>query len=187
MNIDKLQLAGGNSRGDRRALDFYPTPKNVTVALLDFLDIPKGRIIWEPCCGDHAMSNVIKSYGYSVLESDIIYGDDFLKTTKKCDAIITNPPFKLAEEIIKKAVTESRIVAMLLKSQFWHAKKRHDLFKKFPPTYVLPLTWRPDFLEHTRKPGDKKGRPTMDVCWSVWKFPLNSQTVYRPLEKPTKL
>ena len=63
--------------------------------------------------------------------------------------------------------------------QYWHAKTRHDLFYSNPPTYVLPLSWRPDFL--FKKRGN--GAPLMEVAWSVW-IPGKHDTLYRPLVKP---
>lgn len=184
MKQEILQLTGGNFKEGRRELDFYPTPKEVTIALLDFLNIPLGRLIWEPACGNGAMSNVIKSYGYEVVETDIVTGQDYLTTKRDCDVIITNPPFNLSEQFIRKAVSEANLVCMLVKSQYWHASKRLKLFEDTSPKYILPLTWRPDFLEHTRKEGDKKGSPTMEVCWVVWSNSSNSQCIYHPLKKP---
>lgn len=184
MKQKTLQLTGGNSRGDRRELDFYPTPSNVTQALLDFLELPKDRVLWDPACGDFAMSNVFKKNGYTAIETDIIYGQDYFETSHKCDAIITNPPFNLSERFIAKAMGEARIVAMLLKSQYWHAKGRLELFERYTPTYILPLTWRPDFKEHLRSEGDKKGAPTMEVTWTVWNRSANHPPIYKPLKKP---
>lgn len=184
MKQETLQLTGGNSNDSRRALDFYPTPRNVTVALLDYLNLPK-MTIWDPACGDHAMTKVFNEYGHEAIGTDIVTGDDYLTTHREAGAIITNPPFSLAAEFIEKAVQEAPIVAMLLKSQYWHAAKRYELFKKYPPTHVLPLTWRPDFLEHERTDG-KKGSPTMEVAWTVWdfSFPCKGLTIYHPLERP---
>lgn len=184
MNQQDLQLTGGNNNGDRRELDFYPTPKNVTVALMQFLDL-EPSIIWEPACGNLAMSNVIESFGHTVISTDIsIGGGDFFKLTRTCDAIITNPPFSLSEDFIKKALTEARMVAILLKSQYWHAIKRMPLFMDSKPRFILPLTWRPDFLEHERAPGEKKGAPTMEVAWTVWKRGYQNYPEYIPLKKP---
>lgn len=74
---------------------------------------------------------------------------------------------------------------MLLKSQYWHAKSRYKLFQDYTPSWVLPLTWRPDFLEHERLEGEKKGAPTMDVAWSVWiSSTVKLDTRYKPLLKP---
>lgn len=177
-----LQLTGANYRGDRRELDFYPTPENVTIALLKFLKLPLHFEIWEPACGNYKMSKVIERQGYIVKATDIIYGNDFLTTEGYADAIITNPPFFLSEKFIEKSLTEAPIVAMLLKSQYWHAKKHFDIFNKNPPAYVLPLTWRPDFYEDEP---NKTGSPTMEMAWTVWDATKTWYgTIYQPLLKP---
>lgn len=175
----KLKLNGGNNEGTRKNLDDYPTPPDVTIALMEFLQLDK-KTIWEPACGNGTMSGVLKNYGHNVIETDILTGYDFLSCNYKCDAIITNPPFYLSTEFIKKATKNANLVAFVLKSQFWHAKKRLELFNQNPPSYVLPLTWRPDFLYQEK---GKKGSPTMEVAWSVWIKGYNN-TIYKPLAKP---
>jgi predicted RNA methylase len=177
-----LQLTAGNNKRNRRELDFYPTPPEATIALMDFLKLEK-QTIWECACGNNAMSDVLESYGHNVISTDINSGIDFLKAHRECDAIITNPPFNVSAEFIQKATKEADVVAFLLKSQYWHAKKRSSLFDELPPSYVLPLTWRPDFLYQERKEGEKKGSPTMEVAWSVW-IKGDKNTKYKPLLKP---
>lgn len=186
MKQQDLQLTGGNDKGSRRKLDFYPTPPEVTEALMLAIDplLPKNRIIWEPCCGDYAMSSVIEKHGYQVISTDIKYGDDYMLTKREADAIITNPPFYLSEDIIRKARTEVRFIALLLKTQYWHSAKRKALFDEFPPSCVFPLTWRPDFLPERIDP-NKNNSPTMEVCWNVWfGNTKEAATIYRPLSKP---
>lgn len=173
-----------NATGKRRALDFYPTPPDATHALMRFLKryLKTPCTIWEPACGDGSMSNVLEQYGHSVISSDIQhtgYGEgevDFLKNRKECDAIITNPPFKESAEFIQHALSITDTVVMLLKSQYWHAKKRYGLFCDHPPAYILALTWRPDF----RGTG---GSPTMEVLWNIW-LPNNTDTRYQLLQRP---
>ena len=63
-------LANGASNIKRRELDFYPTPPAVTHALMQYLKLPACRI-WEPACGNGAMSNVIAEYGHTVISSDL--------------------------------------------------------------------------------------------------------------------
>lgn len=180
--MDALNLANNSIISKRRELDFYPTPPDVTHALMRFLKLETSLIL-EPACGDGAMSEVLKQYGHNVVSSDIRhtgYGDggvDFLKTSAYYDAIITNPPFNVSEEFIRHALTQAGIVAMVLKSQFWHAKKRLMLFNEFPPAYVLPLTWRPDFMG-----GERGGAPTMEVRWTVW-VKGDTDTKYRLLTR----
>lgn len=180
--MESLNLANSSTKNKRRSLDFYPTPKEVTHALMKFLDMDE-CVIWEPACGDGAMSKVLKEYGHEVHSTDIRctgygLGDiDFLTATKSCDAIITNPPFKISAEFITHALKQADTVAMVLKSQYWHAKKRIELFKDNPPAYVLALTWRPDFMG-----GERGGSPTMEVHWTVW-MNGDTDTKYRLLTK----
>lgn len=179
-----LNLANATTTHVRRELDFYPTPPNVTHALMKFLHMHPCNVVWEPACGDGAMAEVVKQYGHEVISTDLRntgYGEgevDFLKESRKCDLIITNPPFNISQEFILHALTEARIVAMVLKSQYWHAAKRTALFKDHPPAFVLPLTWRPDFMG-----GERGGAPTMEVHWTVW-IDGDTDTKYRLLERP---
>lgn len=175
--MNKLQLHAGSPKGSRRALDFYPTPPECTHALMQFLKLDKCTV-WECAAGEGHMANVIRQYGHEVIETDI--KEDFLKTSIPCDAIITNPPFNLSAQFIAKAVSEAPTVAMLLKSQYWHANSRLKLFRELTPAYILPLTWRPNF---TQQP---KASPTMEVAWSVWQWGSKS-CQYWPLNKPPKL
>lgn len=183
-------ILANRSANDRSKTDFYPTPPEVTTALLDFLEgaelIDKGRNrIWEPACGTGEMAKVMIARGYDVECTDLydtgygVSGVDFLKNDRVLtDWIITNPPFSQAEKFIRHALDLQKPCAFLVKSQFWHAKSRLQLFHENPPSYVLPLTWRPDFLQ-----GAKGGSPTMECCWTVWDGLTNLWTQYIPLEK----
>jgi hypothetical protein len=174
-----LKLAQ-QSNGKRRKLDFYPTPPECTIALMEFLKLDRSIFVWEPACGNEAMSTIIEDYVDSCYASDISAGMDYLTTPAPYNfgAIITNPPFSTALDFIRKALTETPVVAMLLKSQYWHAACRISDFKQSPPAWVLPLGWRPDFMG-----GASGGRPTMEVAWSVW-IKGDTTTKYQPLEKP---
>lgn len=176
---------GPSSIAKRSEADFYPTPPECTKALMDFLQIPKELTVWEPACGDGDMSKIIEHYGHSVFSTDLredtygIGGIDFLTYEYSADVIITNPPFKLSVEFIYASMQKSdKLFALLLKSQYWHAKSRTSLFNMLPPSYVLPLNWRPDFTR-----GERGGSPTMDVMWVVWEKG-KYDTRYRILEKP---
>lgn len=182
------RITGGNTAYKRVESDFYPTPEDVTLALLDFLKIPKGVKIWEPAEGAGDMVRVIESKGYEVIGTDIQTGTDFLETDlpEGVGMIITNPPFSVSEAFIRHALELEAPFAFLLKSQYWHAARRYTIFEETPPSYVLPLTWRPDFLFKQRG----KGSPLMDVMWCVWMpyrvwMPrLKRETTYIPLKRP---
>jgi hypothetical protein len=186
---NNLNIIGGNPSVERREMDFYPTPAECTLALLPY--IPETvKSIWEPACGDGAMAKVLIEKGYQVYSTDLrddsgygIGGVDFLdaeKDTHLVDAIITNPPFNVSEDFIKVALGKTPVVAMLLKSQYWHAKTRYKLFTEHTPAYILPLTWRPNFFGT-----EATGSSMLDMQWSVWIHGENSAK-YIPLQKPLK-
>lgn len=50
-SIQASQITGGNGAKARKATDLYPTPPEVTVALMRFLKLPAGTDIWEPARG----------------------------------------------------------------------------------------------------------------------------------------
>ena len=85
---------------DREGRDFYATPSWVTEALLRHVRF-RGPV-WEPCCGDGAMSNVLVAHRYDVVSTDIAErgfggaGIDFLACRDLpggCRSIVTNPPY----------------------------------------------------------------------------------------------
>lgn len=176
---DSLKIIGAH--GDRRKNDFYPTPKEATQALVDFLKshflLRTNDIVWECACGSNAMVDVLKDNGLLTWATDIQKGQDFItyEMQEPFDWIITNPPFCLAEEFIKKAAVYGKPFAFLLKSQYWHSAKRAALFDEIKPTFVLPLTWRPDFTG--------AGASMLDMCWCVW-IGKPFTTIYMPLKKP---
>ena len=180
-------MAGGKASGARQDLDWYPTPDDVTRALL----IADGRhmpySIWEPACGDGAMAEVLRGWGHDVFATDIVdrgysgqraTADFFAVKTPMAHGLITNPPFSLAHQWIQHALALCPgYVALLTKSTFWHAGRRADLFESHPPAAVYPLLWRPDFL--------RLGAPTMEAAWNVWR-PHDGETIYRPLRRPAR-
>ena len=179
MTEDHVKIIAGH--GIRRERDFYPTPPECTVALVDFLEYSGAEIgrVWECAAGDGAIADVLEKRWYDVVQTGITTGTDFLTAPlpEGMNWIITNPPFNLAEAFIRRAASFDIPFAFLLKSQFWHSRKRYSLFNEHRPQYVLPLTWRPDFTG--------QGASLMDVLWCVWNMNKGqNSTIYCPLTKP---
>lgn len=192
-------MAGGNPAFGRVEHDFYPTPAEVTDALLEAWDgVLCSLHLYDPCGGDGAMLDrfLAQGWAYGASASDLtprrvdvtpmdIFEDDFSHLPPDT-AIITNPPFKLAPAIIEHVLKSKQrppFFALLLKSTFWHAASRYPLFQRYPPAVIHPLLWRPDF--------HGLGNPTMDLSWMVWldKSLCNwagviGETQYQPLRKP---
>ncbi|SFL43618.1 hypothetical protein SAMN04488036_11513 [Shimia haliotis] len=98
-NGEKSKVSATNTRYPKRAaFEFYPTPPEAVRALLSVERFDGS--IWEPACGDGAISKVLIEAGYQVVSTDLIdrgYGQgglNFLKSTKPlAKNIITNPPY----------------------------------------------------------------------------------------------
>lgn len=166
-----------NSGYERRERDFYPTPAWVTYALGEKWSLPTE--IWEPACGEGDMSRALTAMGHKVTSTDIEPAPDsggkvfdFLKDQGiKARAIVTNPPFNLADQFIVRAlaVTQSErgLVAMLLPTDFDHAKKRVPLFSEHPKfACKIVLTKRIRWFEG--RPEDKGKQPMGNHAWFVW-------------------
>lgn len=190
VGIGAAMAGGKRGTGEERPrqhADWYPTPDEVTEVLIPHL--PKVKSIYEPCCGDGALAKVLERHGYDVIGTDIHdrgYGQghgqefDVLKLdTLLSPVVVTNPPFKIAAPIISHLLSfRPDYMALLLKSSFWHAKSRSPLFNERPPSKILALTWRPDFMNLKR--------PTMEVIWCIWSRGHNGPTEYQLVERPKK-
>jgi len=119
--------AFGNRKkeSERPQNDFYQTPKCMTWELLKLNLFNKNQTILDPCCGQYAISNILKENGFNVDAKDIIYGDDFLRSNKKYDVIVMNPPFKIWDNFIIKAKECASIVCSIGKVNFFGSHKRN--------------------------------------------------------------
>ena len=111
VSINKTNGYANNSIQIRHNEDYYATEPKAVKMLLE-LEKFKG-IIWECACGEGHLSEEIKKFGFNVYSSDLIdrgYGNvkDFLSIENFNETdmnIITNPPYKYANEFIIKAMT----------------------------------------------------------------------------------
>src|SRR5262245_65583284 len=96
-----------------RGEDLYETPPVAVHALLRVERLPAR--LWEPAAGRGAIVRVLRAAGHQVIGSDLVdYGEpshfagrDFLMEQKlpdRCQGIVTNPPFKLAEQFVALAI-----------------------------------------------------------------------------------
>ena len=148
--------------------DSYETPEWVTLALVPHLK--PGTFIWEPACGSGKMVRPLKASGFSVLPTDISDKDhtDFLQSEgASSEGIVTNPPYALAKEFIEHSLELMKpvpgFVAMLLRTDYDHAKTRQHLFSGCAAfAKKLVLTKRIKWFE------DSTGQPSFNHAWYIW-------------------
>lgn len=164
-------MSSTNRGYNRHKTDYYITPqKDIKLFLDNFLevedlDLSKLKIL-DPCSGGDSFNNasyveVLSKFNPLVLDSIDIREDskaetiaNFLEVKKEdlnnYDIIISNPPFYLAEEFIKKAlsiVESGAFVIMLLRLNFFGSKKRKLFFEENFPIYTFIHHKRIRFIE----------------------------------------
>lgn len=129
---------------EREVNDFYATDPKALELLLDMEEFDP--YIWECACGKGHLSEVLKKRGHIVKSTDLIdrgYGEggvDFLQCTEKHNGdIITNPPYKYAQEFVEHAlelIPNGNRVVMFLKLTFLESQNRRKMFDRYPPEYI---------------------------------------------------
>jgi len=158
---------------DREKDDFYPTPVPATIALLRSETF--GERIWEPACGDGAISKVLTAAGHEVVSTDLFdrgFGQsrvDFLMEHKLlAPDIVTNPPFKLAEEFVRHALgLGAERVAMMLRLAWLEGSQRKRLFDSTPLARVHVASRRLSMARGGTDEG-KGGGSMIAFAWFVW-------------------
>lgn len=128
----------------------------------------------EPACGVGHMARVLRDY-FGVVASDIHdYGHgekaDFLRypsEAEQFDWVITNPPFRLAEQFVTKAISIAKIgVAIFARTVFIESIGRYEnLFSRLPPSKFAQFTERVPLLKGRL---DRKATTATGYCWLVW-------------------
>lgn len=101
---------------DYSSFEFVMTPPEVTKTLLEKEDF--SGVTWEPCCGNGAIAELLPGKVIASDLADYKFGEsgvDFLKTERKVDNIVTNPPFGQKVSFKRHALKcARRKVALLL-------------------------------------------------------------------------
>jgi len=121
------------------------------------------------------MARVLKEYFGSVACSDAYsygYGDvrDFLtypRAAASFDWVITNPPFRLSEEFVIRALAIARAgVAILARTVFIESIGRYrNLFQHTPPTKFAQFTERVPMVKGRL---DQAAVTATSYAWLVW-------------------
>lgn len=174
--------AHNECKEDREIHDYYATQPVAAELLTEIETLDKN--IWECACGEGHLAKVFESKGFNVKSTDLIdrgYGQggvDFLKQTEKFDGdIVTNPPYKYAQEFIEKAlelVTDGHKVCMFLKVQFLEGKARRKMYDLAPPRTVWVSTSR----IQCGKNGEFKGS-MVAYAWFIWEKGYKGDTVLK--------
>lgn len=150
------------------------TPNYAIEPLLKYL--PKNKIIWE--CTDFGSSNItklLKQHDYKVIST---HKDNFDFLTDipnfDFDIIITNPPYSLKNEFLKKCYEYDKPFCLLLPLTSLEGIERGKMFRE-KGIDVLVLDKRCDFM-------DNKKSNWFNTSWFCYKV-LPKQLIFEELHK----
>jgi len=144
--------------------DEMQTPKEAIKYLLPYLK--KEWIIWECAWGGGSLARHLRAEGFEVIGENV---KDFLDVNNKInfDCIVTNPPYSLKEEFLKRAYELGKPFAFLMPLTALEGKKRGELYRKYGIQLIIPNK-RINFIT----PSGKGSGSWFQTAWFCWKLNL---------------
>lgn len=178
--MSKLQNMNNSTHQYDQNFHFIPTAPWVTRALREYVapalygDVEDDQV-FDPCAGAGHMTDALSEWEFKVVMGADIedYGRNFTRAdyTKTSlgdgfDHIIMNPPFKLADQFVRKALTEAKkSVAVHIRLQWLEGQERHELFQEFPPSKIAIFSKRTPAMAGQVV---RKKSVFMSHVWIVW-------------------
>lgn len=177
-----------------RKHDLYETPPEAVHALLREEELP--HVIWEPACGPGAIVSVLRDAGKIVAATDIedwgcpesFSGRDFLMEfdaplgiwgPDSANCIVTNPPFKLAQQFAEHALYLVDKVIFLLRLSFLESTRRTKLLEGGHLARVLLFRERLPMMHRHDAPEKKEMSSAIPFAWFVWDKAHDGPTILR--------
>jgi hypothetical protein len=166
------RVSMGNAQGTHadRGHDVYETPPGAVYGLLE----AEGGLplrLWEPCCGPNQnIARVLRAHKFRVAASDLLSGIDFFKVKTPpagVEAIVTNPPYKLAAEFVRHGLELVPMVVMLLRLNFLESEARSDIIDGGQLARVHVFANRLPRMHRESWTGARSSSTTA-YAWFVW-------------------
>ena len=165
---------------ERDPYDWYVEPHECSAALFQ-LEVFDGRV-WDPACGAGRIVEVALSLGIDAVGSDIVSRSDycvatsdFLKPsfTPEFRHIVVNPPFSIAEEFVRRAISilprDGKLAVILPLVWLSGFSSKRDWLPRSPLKTVFPISPRPSMPPgKVIEAGVRPGNGTKDFAWLVW-------------------
>jgi hypothetical protein len=148
------------------------TPKYAINPLLPFLK--EKTIIWDSAFGTGRLAKYFEDKGFVVVGDDSI---DFLNDDLDCSYIITNPPYSMKDEFLKRGFELEKPFAFLMPLTALEGKKRGELFRKYGIQLIIPNK-RINFIMP-----NKQGSSWFATAWFCYKLNLPKDLMFVELLK----
>lgn len=147
--------------------ELYPTPLVTVDSLLSKLKLKPTDTFLEPCRGTDAIYSKVNLPDEQKYWAELSMGVDYLETPfSNIDVIITNPPFTLTEEFLRKSLSElapNGTLAYLQRVNYLGSKKRVPMWTEIGfPNKTPVIVPRPRFVNG--------GSDSCEYCWFIWDY-----------------
>lgn len=183
-------MSSTNRGSQRSPADNYKTPSWCTRRLLEARpDLLKRKGYWlEPCAGMGDIIKVVHEFQPSIRVDAVELRKECSKTLDGLENVIsacpknflefevptgfkyavtiTNPPFRLAQEVLEHCleITKGEVI-MLLRLNYVGSEKRFDFMARQMANDILVLPNRPPF---SRDKHGKWGTDSIEYAWFCW-------------------
>lgn len=173
--LDKSAQVGRAPLAEHRD-DFYASPPEAVLALMEVEKFT--GTVWECACGDGAIVNVLRAAGHHVYATDLVERGcpdsqsrvDFLMEPAPSfpiDAIVTNPPYALANKFVAHALTVAPRVMMMLRLAFLESAGRSAILDSGSLARVHIFSNRLPMMHRDGWEG-KRSTNSVAFAWFVW-------------------
>ena len=152
--------------------DDYMTPKYAWENIQHL--IPRDKIIWEAFFGDGKSGEYLKELGFDVIHEPI----DFFENDKG-DIVVSNPPFSISKEILKRLVELDKPFILIMPSSKINTSYVRELFKINDLQIIIPRK-RIHFEKQIegKKVENWKNACNFDCFYYCWKMNLERDIIW---------
>ena len=155
-----------STTGNTIERELYPTPISAVAALMRHIQFRQGDTFMEPCRAEGNIYDAVPLPDGQKEWAEIRHGRDYMAWDfgRQFDVIITNPPFSLTEEFMRKSLSElapDGTLIYLQRVNFLGSKKRVPFWAEIGfPNKTPILAPRPRFVNG--------GSDSCEYSWFIW-------------------
>ena len=146
--------------------DDYFTPKYAWENIIEY--IPKDKIIWEAFYGDGKSGSHLSELGFNVIHEPI----DFFENDKG-DIIVSNPPFSITKQIMKRLLVLDKPFILILPS----SKINTSYFREWKDKGLQIIIPRKR-IQFIKNGNELKNKCNFDCFYYCYKINLSNDIVW---------
>jgi hypothetical protein len=151
--------------------DDYMTPKYAWENIKEY--IPTDRVIWESFYGDGASGKYLTELGFNVIHEKVDFFENDLG-----EIIISNPPFSIAKEVLKRLKDLDKPFILIMPSSKINTSYFRDFFDGDKKLQIIIPRKRIHFEKHINGEKECKNACNFDCFYYCYKIDLKNDITW---------